>query len=99
MIDSTKQFSIIVQYKSTKTGKDSQRLIEQLKFAGASKELMRKLQRYVVNVPIYCFDKINNTGYVENINGYWVQSDPNLYVSGLGLICDESDWIIGSSVV
>lgn len=99
MIDSTKQFSIIVQYKSTKTGKDSQRLIEQLKFAGASKELMRKLQRYVVNVPIYCFDKINNTGYVENINGYWVQSDPNLYVQGLGLICDESDWIIGSGVV
>jgi len=98
MIDSTKQFSIIVLYESPKSGKGSLKLIEQLKYAGASKGLLRKLQRYIVNVPIYIFNTIKNANYVEDINGYWVQSDPVLYQPGLGLLCNESDWIIGNGV-
>lgn len=93
MIDDKKQMSIIVQYKN------SDKLIEQLRFAGASKELLRKLQRYIVNIPIYVFNKISDAGYLENINGYWVQKDPNLYKPGLGLLGNESDWIIGSDVI
>ncbi|NCQ17700.1 MAG: CRISPR-associated helicase Cas3' [Ignavibacteria bacterium] len=99
MIDSTKQFSIIVWYESLKSGKGSLKLIEQLKYAGASKGLLRKLQRYIVNVPINIFNNIKNANYVEDINGYWVQSDPILYKHGLGLLGIESDWIIGSDVV
>jgi CRISPR-associated endonuclease/helicase Cas3 len=99
MIDSTKQYSIIVWYESLKSGKSSLKLIEQLKYAGASKDLLRKLQRYIVNVPIYCFNKINEAGYIENISGYWVQKDPNLYKPGLGLLCNESDWTYGNGVV
>lgn len=99
MIDSSKQFSIIVWYESPKTGKSSRKLIEQLRFAGASKDMLRKLQRYIVNVPIYIFNNIKNANYVEDINGYWVQSDPSLYKPGLGLIVNESDWIIGNGVV
>ncbi|MBU2444364.1 MAG: CRISPR-associated helicase Cas3', partial [Bacteroidetes bacterium] len=98
MIDSSKQFSIIVWYKSSKSGKGSLKLIEQLKYAGASKGLLRKLQRYIVNVPLNCFNNIRNAGYVEDINGYWVQKDPNLYKPGLGLLCNESDWIQGDFV-
>lgn len=99
MIDSSKQFSIIVWYESPKSGKGSLKLIEQLKYAGASKDLLRKLQRYIVNVPTACFNNIRNAGYVEDTNGYWVQKDPNLYKPGLGLLCNESDWIIGSDVI
>lgn len=93
MIDDKKQMSIIVKYKS------SEKLIEQLRYAGASKELLRKLQRYIVNVPIYIFNKIREAGYIEEIGGYWVQRDENLYKPGLGLMVNESDWIIGDGVV
>ncbi len=93
MIDDKKQISIIVQYK------DSYKLIEQIRFTGASKDMLRKLQRYIVNIPIYVFNKINMTGYLENIGGYWVQKDPNLYKPGTGLIVNESDLISGDFVV
>lgn len=93
MIDDRQQVSILVNYKN------SQHLIDQLKYSGASKELLRKLQRYIVNVPIYIFNKIREAGYVEEINGYWVQSDENLYKTGLGLIVNESDWTYGDGVV
>jgi len=92
MIDNKKQISIIVKYKSN----DS--LIKHLRFQGASKDLLRKLQRYIVNVPIYTFNKIREANYVEDINGYWVQSDPSLYKPGLGLLGNESDWIHGDFV-
>lgn len=99
MIDSSKQFSIIVWYVNPKTGNGSRTMIEQLRYAGASKDLLRKLQRYIVNVSIYIFNNIKNANYVEDINGYWVQSDPSLYKPGLGLLGDESDWTIGNGVV
>ncbi|WKZ68456.1 MAG: CRISPR-associated helicase Cas3' [Melioribacteraceae bacterium] len=98
MIDSTKQYSIIVWYESKKSKIDSRDLIKQLRY-NPTKELLRKLQRYVVNVPIYIFNNIKNANYVEDINGYWVQCDENLYKPGLGLLGNESDWIIGDGVV
>lgn len=98
MIDSTKQYSIIVWYESLKSGKSSLKLIDQLKYAGPSKDLLRKLQRYIVNVPIYIFNNIKNANYVGDINGYWVQSDPSLYKPGLGLLGNESAWIHGDFV-
>ncbi len=99
LIDDKKQYGIIVWYESKKNNKNNKQLIEQLKFVGPSKDLLRKLQRYIVNVPIYIFNKINESGYVENINGYWVQKDENLYKSGLGILYDEGDWTIGNGVI
>lgn len=93
IIDDEKQISIIVRYKNSST------LIDQLVFAGASKDLLRKLQRYIVNVPIYTFNKIREANYIKNINGYWVQIDENLYEPGLGLRVNESDWTYGDWVV
>lgn len=93
LIDDKQQISIIVQYK------DSYKLIEQLRFTGASKELLRKLQRYIVNVPLYKFNKIRESNYIEEINGYWVQSNDNLYRPGLGLIIDETNLTYGDGVV
>lgn len=93
MIDNRKQMSIIVRYKN------SDILIDQLRHAGASKDLLRKLQRYIVNVPIYLFNKIRESNYIEAVNGYWVQCDDNLYKPGLGLLANEIDWIMGDGVV
>lgn len=93
LIDDKKQMSIIVRYKNSSS------LIDQLKYSGATKDLLRKLQRYIVNVPIYTFNKIRETSYIEEANGYWIQSDESLYKSGLGLMVDEKDWTYGNGVV
>jgi CRISPR-associated endonuclease/helicase Cas3 len=93
MIDNRKQMSIIVRYKN------SDILINQLKHVGASKDLLRKLQRYIVNVPIYLFNKIREANYIEDVNGYWVQCDDILYKPGIGLLANENDWIMGDGVV
>ena len=93
MIDNRKQMSIIVRYKNSNI------LIDQLRHTGASKELLRKLQRYIVNVPIYLFNKIREANYIEDVNGYWVQCDDNLYKPGLGLLANENDLIMGDGVV
>ncbi|MCL6494506.1 MAG: CRISPR-associated helicase Cas3' [Ignavibacterium sp.] len=93
MIDNRKQINIIVRYKN------SDILIDQLRHIGASKDLLRKLQRYIVNVPIYLFNKIREANYIEDVNGYWVQCDDNLYKPGLGLLANENEWIKGDGVV
>ena len=93
MIDDRKQMSIIVRYKN------SEILIDQLRYVGASKDLLRKLQRFIVNVPKNLFHKIREANYIENVNGYWVQCDDNLYKPGLGLLANENEWIMGDGVV
>jgi len=105
LIDSMAQKSIIVWYKNDNTGSNSFDLIERLKHAGPSKDLIRKLQRFIVNVPYdeknpnNMFNRIQKNNYIELIHSYWVQNDPILYKPGLGLLGNESDWIIGSGVV
>ncbi len=93
------QKSIIVLYVSKRTGNSSEKFINELKFKGPSKQLSRKLQRFIVNVPVYIFDQILKSNYIEPIQGYYVQCDPNLYKPGIGLLYKEDDWIIGNCVV
>lgn len=93
------QKSIVVLYENKKTGNNSEKLISELRFKGPSKQLGRKLQRFIVNVPVHMFNRIQKNNYVEEINGYYVQSDPVLYKPGLGLLGNESDWIFGNGVV
>lgn len=98
LIDAPQQ-SIVVWYENEKTGNNSEKWIHDLRFAGPSKKITRKLQRFIVNVPIHMFNRIQQNKYVEEIHGYWVQSDPLLYRPGLGLLGNETDWIIGDGVV
>ncbi|OGU81276.1 MAG: hypothetical protein A2455_05350 [Ignavibacteria bacterium RIFOXYC2_FULL_35_16] len=99
------QKSIVVWYENKNTGSNSFDLIEKLKYAGPSKNLIRKLQRFIVNVPYdeknpnNMFNRIQKNNYIEPIHGYWIQSDSILYKPGLGLLGNESDWIIGNGVV
>lgn len=99
MIDDTMQRSIIVWYKNERTGVDSRQLINRLRFAGPSRDTARRLQRFIVNVPVQIFDRIQRNNYIEEVNGYWVQKDESLYRPGLGLLGNESDWVYGSGVV
>ncbi|MDD4996983.1 MAG: CRISPR-associated helicase Cas3' [Syntrophales bacterium] len=71
---------IIVRYE----GND--RLIEKLRFAGTSREVMRALQRYTVNVRSTVSDRLLSEGRVEEIQeGILVQADSKLYCPKIGL--------------
>ncbi len=93
------QQSIIVLYENKKTGNTSEKLINELRFKGPSKQLSRKLQRFIVNIPLQMLNRIQRYNYIDEVNGYYVQIDPVLYKPGLGLLGNESDWVYGDGVV
>ncbi|HDL64061.1 MAG TPA: CRISPR-associated helicase Cas3', partial [Proteobacteria bacterium] len=64
------QVSVLVRYKK------GSELIDLLYRIGPSRELMRKLQRYVVNIPLYLIGKLVDAGSIEelrNCPGTYVQ--------------------------
>ena len=93
------QKSIVVFYENKKNGTNSENFINELQFKGPSKQLGRKLQRFIVNMPIHIFNRIQENNYIKEINGYYVQNDINLYKPGLGLLGNDTDWIYGNGVV
>lgn len=90
LIDDTVQKGIIVRYKGK--NKSSFELIELLKRKGPDRWIMRKLQRFIVNVPLNLFYKLQNEGHIEDVFGCWVQSSTGLYKPGYGLLADVKDW-------
>ena len=92
------QRSIVVLYENKKTGNNSEKLINELRFKGPSRQLGRKLQRFIVNVPVNCFNRFSQLDYIEEIHGYWVQKDTVIYKPGLGVLCNESDLVFGNGV-
>jgi CRISPR-associated endonuclease/helicase Cas3 len=87
------QVSIVVWYENPKNGNDSRRLIEKLRYQGPNRELMRKLQRFLVNVHFRHFEQIQRQGFVEEVAGYWVQNGDGLYKPGIGLQLDDTKWL------
>jgi len=90
LIDNSGQESIIVEYVGARQG--SPNLIKELRYKGASRTLLRKLQRFAVSVPRYLFQELFRKGMVEEVSGFYVQVSPALYRKGLGLLPDESQW-------
>jgi len=90
LIDNSGQESIIVEYVGARQG--STNLIKELRYKGASRTLLRKLQRFTVSVPRYLFQELFRNGMVEEVSGFYVQVSPALYRKGLGLLPDESQW-------
>jgi CRISPR-associated endonuclease/helicase Cas3 len=90
LIDDLEQTGIIVWFRNKNS--DSQDLIEQLRLRGPDRWLMRKLQRFVVNVPKRCRDQLERDGLIEVLHGYSVQACPGFYRPGLGLLCDDVRW-------
>lgn len=83
LIDDAQQHGLIVRYQSDAI--DNKKLIDQLRFVGPSRGLMRKLQRFSVNIYDRDLQEMRKNGMIEDVNGIWVQASDNLYDPIFGL--------------
>lgn len=85
LIDDTAQRPVIVRYG------DSDKWIQRLRFEGPHRELMRRLQRYTVNISVRQIQRMRDAGKLEELlfggkpSGILVQSLPRLYSEITGL--------------
>lgn len=88
MIDGTAQVSIIVRYGGSASFTDSLRAV------GPKREIMRRLQRYTVNVPRSYIPGLLEKGMIEELrvppypeeaSGIYVQTMPSAYREDIGL--------------
>lgn len=81
------QDTIIVQY-----GQVSDRMLSELRYAGPSRGLMRRLQRNMVNVPVRQREGLVRGNHVEEVHpGIFVQSDSTAYDNRVGLRVYDTD--------
>ena len=86
LIDDTHQAPVIVSY-----GEDGPRLIDQLCRLGPERWLLRKLQRYVVNLPRHLHEQLRLDGAIREIHpGIFIQGHGALYDANLGFCPDRS---------
>lgn len=79
LIDDKAQRPVIVRY-----GK-SEEIIKELQIIGPTRENMRKLQRYTVNLSVWNIEKLKTDGLIEETrNGILIQTIPNLYNDKIG---------------
>jgi CRISPR-associated endonuclease/helicase Cas3 len=97
LIDDVEQKGIIVWFKNEHV--DSQELIELLRSKGPERWLMRKLQRFIVNIPERLDNELQRKSLIENVHGFSVQFSPGLYRPGLGLLADVSTWDPGMFIL
>jgi len=90
LIDDTVQQGIIVRFKGRSA--NSNDFISLLKNKGPEPWLLRKLQRFIVNVPVTLFYKLRDSDHIEPIHSYWVQKSSGLYRPGYGLLSDIHNW-------
>jgi CRISPR-associated endonuclease/helicase Cas3 len=80
LIDDRARRSVIVRYG------ESNKWINQLRAIGPTRETMRKLQRYAVNLHVHVAEKMKTDGLLEDVHdGILVQTMPNLYDEIIGL--------------
>ena len=85
LIDDTAQRPVIVRYG------DSDKWIERLRFAGSTREIMRRLQRYVVNLPTRMVDDMLADGRLQIADK---DKAPDIIVQG----CVRYDEVTGLDV-
>lgn len=74
---------------------DSQNLIAQLKYAGSSVGLIRKLQKYTCSVRRYEFDRLFEQHVLNDYNsGIWVLENPDYYHPETGIAFEVEDYYI-----
>ncbi len=85
LIDDKQYAPVIVCYE------EGEKLIEQLKRIGQERWLMRKIQRYVINLPKYLHTKLRNENAVMEVHpGIFVQQHSAMYHNVLGFCADKS---------
>ncbi|MBD3328364.1 CRISPR-associated helicase Cas3', partial [Candidatus Peregrinibacteria bacterium] len=89
LIDDKAQKTIFVWYKGKSNS--SYELIDLLRKKGPERWIIRKLQRFVVNIPQKCFAKILESGFIEDVHGYFVQSASGLYRPGVGFEIENAN--------
>jgi CRISPR-associated endonuclease/helicase Cas3 len=92
LIDDQMQKSIIIWYRGKRSAVSSTEYIEDLRRFGPNRFLLRKLQRFTVNVPARLHENIARQGMIEDISGLYVQRSPGLYREGLGLLPHPEQW-------
>lgn len=90
LIDDSIQRGVIVYFERKES--TSFKWIDQLKRNGPEPWLMRKLQRFIVNIPVRLADQLAREGHVEDVHGYYVQKSTGLYQRGYGLLPDPQTW-------
>lgn len=86
LIDQSLQAPVIVCY-----GEEGGRLVEELTRFGPERRLMRRVQRYSVNIPKYLHNRLLNQGALREIHpGIFVQGHRALYDEYLGFCPDRS---------
>lgn len=85
LIDDAQQAPVLVRYGEG-TG-----LIETLRKTGPERWLLRKLQRYVVNLPRYLHTRLLSEGGIQELySGIYIQAHGALYDPILGFCADKS---------
>lgn len=80
IIDDARHAPVLVNYG------EGSKLIEQLRKKGPERWLLRKLQRYIVNLPRYLLEKLIQSGEIEMpFEGIFVQSSIGRYDQATGL--------------
>jgi CRISPR-associated endonuclease/helicase Cas3 len=90
LIDDEAQRSLVVWYPPQKA--EIQRLLEELRHAGPSRDRLRRLQRYVVNIPERTFRDMQKRGEILECGGIWAQAVDGLYDAKVGLCPDGTAW-------
>ncbi|MFH1437598.1 MAG: CRISPR-associated endonuclease Cas3'' [Pseudomonadota bacterium] len=86
IIDDTRQEQVLVRY-----GEEGEKLIDQLIRKGPERWLLRRLQRYVVNLPKGEHDRLRRDGAIHEAHeGIFIQWHGNLYDDNLGFCADRS---------
>jgi CRISPR-associated endonuclease/helicase Cas3 len=85
LIDDSTYQTILVRYG------DGIKLLDRLEIEGPHRKLMRKLQRYSVNIPKHVFAQLERQGDVQEskkLPGVFVQVGNTLYDKSLGVVID-----------
>ena len=95
LIDDQQYVAVVVRYKGEKTNSDD--LIEQLRKIDPTRELMRKFQRFTVNILKGAFVEAQTC--FEEIHGVWCQITDGTYDKELGFVgldIASENFIVGS---
>ncbi|MBF0558709.1 MAG: CRISPR-associated helicase Cas3' [Nitrospirae bacterium] len=85
LIDETIQESVVVRYD------EGEKYVDMLERIGPERWLMRKLQRYVINLPRYLHMRLLASGAIQQCYpGIFIQNHPSLYDESLGFCPDRS---------
>jgi CRISPR-associated endonuclease/helicase Cas3 len=80
LIDDKYNKAVIIKYNNNNG------LIDKLRYAGIDKNLMRELQRYIVNIPDIKFRDMQSNGLIEEVQcGIFIQDADGFYDEEVGL--------------